>query len=119
MQEEDQVTWSPIHKSLIRPDLIFGCERTPLVLIICVAFIFIVILQKPLLAGYGLLVAVIGIPILRKAAKRDPLSYRILIKHFGYKSHYNAHPGLSRPPPRVNISPGSIIEQQRKKGHTA
>ena len=116
---EDRPVWHPIHRSLIRPDLVAGCERTPLVFLIAAAFIFIVILQKPIIIAFGIMMVVGGFPLLRMLAKRDPMMYRVWTRHFGYQSHYPAHPSLARPAPRVNVSPGSIIEHQHKKGSTA
>jgi len=113
---EDRPVWHPIHRSLVRPDLVAGCERTPLVLLIAV---FVVILQKPIIIIFGIMMVVVGFPILRALAKRDPMMYRVWTRHFGYQGYYPAHPSLARPAPRVNVAPGSIIEHQRKKGSTA
>lgn len=119
MVDEEEPVWHPVHRSLTRPDLVAGCERMPLVFLFSLAFVFIIILQKPIVIGIGIAIMIFGIPGLRIMAKRDPMMYRIWMRHYSYKSAYSPHPGLSRPAPRLNIAPGSIIDHQRKKGHTA
>ena len=118
MEEADGPVWNSIHRSLVRPDLVAGCERGPLVLSVALAFAFVIIFQKPFFIIVGILIIVLGFPFLRWMAKQDPFMYRILIRHYIYKDYYPAHPGLNRPSPRAGISPGSIIQHQRKKGST-
>lgn len=100
-EEEDREVFTPVHRALTRPDLVFGCERGPLVFLFATAFTFVIILQKPLTAAMGVLLVAGGIPVLRYFARRDPQMYRVYLRHFAYQSEYHVHPSLGRPAPLI------------------
>jgi type IV secretion system protein VirB3 len=97
-EHEDQHVITPVHRALTRPDLVFGCERGPLVFLFATAFTFFMILQKPVTIALGVVMLFTGIPVLRYFARRDPQMYRVYTRHFAYQSEYPPHPTLARPP---------------------
>jgi type IV secretory pathway TrbD component len=96
--DDDDVIYTPIHRSLMRQDLVFGCERTPVIFIVAASFVLIVILQKVATILLGVALPLFGIPILRYLAARDPNMTRVFLRHFSYPDSMNAHPTLGRPP---------------------
>jgi len=96
MNEDVQPAVTPVRRSLIRPDLRFGCELSPLILLFSVAFIFVVLLQTWQTFAIGILLLVGGIPALRATARRDPYFSRVWIRALlKYpQKEYPAHPDI-------------------------
>lgn len=95
VDEDELEVATPVHRSLVRENLFMGCEPRVLMLVGCFPVIFIVILQTPLTFILGLLIFFGGIPIIQKLAKRDPLMSEVYMRHFRYRSHYDAVPSQS------------------------
>lgn len=108
---EDEQVYTSTHRSLIRPDLILGCERGPIVILLALSFILVVLLQKLLTVGLAASLIMIGIPILRYLAHRDNNWYRVMTRHHTYPSQFSAWPSLGR-------KPMAYIDQQRRKHST-
>ncbi len=82
---------NPVHKSLVRPILLGGMERVPLVIVLLVAGLF-VLLQTPATVVSGLLIAVVGIVVLRRIAEWDPEYFHVLYRRLKYGRHYGPVP---------------------------
>jgi type IV secretory pathway TrbD component len=95
-----------VRVSLLKNDLVLGCERLPFVITFVMAFACIVIFQKPLTMIFGFLIIFAGIPLLQQMAKRDPLMLSVLIRHLLVERiGMQPTPSVRRPPvtPMVNI----------------
>ena len=100
---ESQHVLTPIHNSLVRPDLTFGCERNPLGLLGAVAISMIFIFGKPLTLVVGVMLLVLGIPFLRALARNDAYMTRVYFRHFNYKNYYEPDATLGRRPLSPNM----------------
>jgi type IV secretion system protein VirB3 len=84
-----------IARALTRPALIAGCERIPLIALgmICIVM---TITMKLYLVLSSLGVAFIGIGILRRMAKKDPIMVTIYLRHIKFNRLYQAKPSIQR-----------------------
>lgn len=82
---------NPVHKSLVRPILLGGMERVPLVIVLFIAGLFVLI-QTPATVVSGILIAVIGIIVLRRTAESDPEYFRVLYRRLKYGRYYGPVP---------------------------
>lgn len=91
MRDDLEVT--PLHRSLVRPVLVFGVDRAlvgPLLaLAAMLMFGFDLGLLGPVL---GVLVLVVGLPALRLVNARDPWAFRVLRRHLVVSGFYPAQP---------------------------
>lgn len=100
MPAEDELdVRTPVRVSLIKDDLVAGCERVPVIAVLGVAFLFIVSLHTLFTTIIGVVLIVVAFPVLRYLAKRDPLFTRIMLRHFRYRAEYDAQTSLGRKPP--------------------
>lgn len=100
---------TPTFQCLTKPILLAGCERDPFIIMACGAGLFFVTAWFAwslfsLLAG--VFVFCIVIPLLRYAAKQDPLMTQVARRYFSYQKHYAPYPTLQAPRARP---PGPII----------
>lgn len=82
---------NPVHKSLVRPILLGGMERVPLVIVLFLAGLF-VLFQTPATVVCGLLIAGIGVVVLRRTAEWDPEYFRVLYHRLKHGRYYGPVP---------------------------
>ncbi|MCY3875176.1 MAG: VirB3 family type IV secretion system protein [Rhodobacteraceae bacterium] len=82
---------NPVHKSLVRPILLGGMERVPLVIVLFFAGLF-VLFQTPAAIASGLLIAAVGIVVLRRTAEWDPEYFRVLHRRLKFGRYYGPVP---------------------------
>lgn len=93
-EQQLQIRVTPVHKSLIRPQLMFGCDRT---------LVFILLMATALLMGpgglgsgnvvnfaIGLVTLMVGVRFLSSLAKYDPDAFEVFRRSMRYKSVYTA-----------------------------
>lgn len=89
MRDDLEVT--PIHRSLLAPVLMVGVERQlvgPILgLAALLVFAFRLNFVTPALA---VLLLVVGLPALRRLARRDPWTFRVLLDHVRVAGFYPA-----------------------------
>lgn len=96
--EDDQLRIAPVHKSLIRPQLMFGCDRK---------LVFILLMATALLAGpgglgsgnvrniaIGVALFIIGVRLLAALAKTDPDAFEVFRRSMQYRAEYPAVSGV-------------------------
>lgn len=84
-----------IARALTRPALIAGCERTPLIALGMICCVMAITMSLYLiLASLG--IAFIGIGILRRMAKKDPIMVTIYLRHIKFRKFYLAKPSIHR-----------------------
>ena len=94
MNQEQEIRIIPIYKSLIRPQLMFGCDRI---------LVFVLLMATTLLVGpggigsgnivnaiSGVILFLIGVQLLAALAKFDPDAREIFRRAVRYKSIYLA-----------------------------
>jgi len=81
---------APIHRSLIRPQLLLGGERELVLMLAVIAGIFILMLFSWWAFFTGLALWVVGIFFLVRAAKHDPVLSTTFIRHLAYRRFYPA-----------------------------
>lgn len=76
-----------IHRSLWKPILLMGCERTP--------FIFIMMSSLLLIVEGGFIVKIVGVVyfavltgILAYLTNKDPFFFKVLIRYLSYQDFY-------------------------------
>lgn len=86
----------PIRRSLIRPSLVLGGERTLVLstLMLCAMLIFGVLTWSAFFLG--ILLWVIGLMALRRMAKADPQLSQVYLRHIRYRLSYDARSRPSR-----------------------
>ena len=82
---------NPVHKSLVQPILLGGMERVPLVIVLFLAGLFMLV-QTPATVTAGLLIATVGIVVLRRTAEWDPEYFRVLCRRLKFGRYYGPVP---------------------------
>lgn len=100
----------PMRVSIMRPNLIVGCERSLLIMLGTASAVMIYLaLQWPYALIVGLLLWLVGVPVLRYMGRADPLLSEVYLRSLKYQSHYSAvsSPFLKNQP----IIKGSYFKQ--------
>lgn len=84
-----------IARALTRPALIAGCERKPLIALGMVCTIMGITMNLYMIIG-AICLAAIGIGILRRMAKNDPIMIKIYLRHIKFNKLYKAKPTIQR-----------------------
>jgi len=81
---------SPVHRALSRPNLLIGADRELVLLTALAAIILIFVVLTWYAALFGMAIWVIAVAALRMMAKVDPLMRRVYVRHISYKAFYRA-----------------------------
>lgn len=81
---------SPVHRALSRPNLLMGADRELVLLTALAAVILIFVVLTWYAALFGLAIWMIAVAALRMMAKADPLMRRVYVRHISYKALYRA-----------------------------
>ena len=76
----------PVHRSLVRPNLLSGCEREPFLLLGMMTAMLVFVGFSMTSFAVAVLLQMIGTLFLQEAAKADPLMLGI------YRRHIAVHP---------------------------
>lgn len=79
---------SPVHRALSRPNLLMGADRELVLLTALAAVILIFVVLTWYAALFGLAIWMIAVAALRMMAKADPLMRRVYVRHISYKAFY-------------------------------
>lgn len=90
MENQEELIRFSIHRSLNRPDLVFGCERKPLYMLGLIAAVMIFSSFNLYIASAGFFFFSIGVYLLRRMAKKDPFMSVIFPRAMKYKIYYPA-----------------------------
>ena len=95
---EEEIRVTPVFKSLIRPQTMFGCDRI---------LVFVLLMATTLLMGpgglgsgnipnflAGLVILMLGIRFLASLAKYDPDAFEVFRRSMRYTSVYGASSGF-------------------------
>lgn len=81
---------SPVHRALSRPNLLMGADRELVLLTALAAIILIFVVLTWYAALFGMAIWMIAVAVLRTMAKADPLMRRVYVRHISYKTFYRA-----------------------------
>lgn len=81
---------SPVHRALSRPNLLMGADRELVLLTALAAIILIFVVLTWYAALFGMAIWMIAVAALRMMAKADPLMRRVYVRHISYKAFYRA-----------------------------
>ena len=81
---------SPVHRALSRPNLLMGADRELVLLSALAAVILTFVVLTWYAALFGIAIWMIAIAALRMMAKADPLMRRVYTRHVSYKAFYRA-----------------------------
>lgn len=76
------------HQSLIRPNLLLGCEPRPDLFSGLMAFILIAMSQSWTAAFIGSFIWFSALALLQRMAKADPLMRLVYLRHRRYRAYY-------------------------------
>ena len=90
MNDDVELASVPIHRSLTRPLLVNGGERTPMLVLglTCVALVFVGL--KLVTAVFAIVLWFAGSAILKRLAKTDGFMFGVYRRHIAYGSRKNA-----------------------------
>ncbi len=98
---EEEIRIAPVRRSLTRPQLIFGCDRVPFLLLtlICIALILPGGFASGnfVNAGIGIVLFIAGIKVLGTLAKYDPDAMKVFQHSIHYQDSYIASSKVSQP----------------------
>lgn len=84
---------TPVHRSLLRPELVMGCEREP-VLLCNLAVAITAIVGAVSTAWISLVIALVfyfvAVSLLRRMAKKDPEMTRVWRRYINYRHYYSS-----------------------------
>lgn len=99
---ERPVSEARFYPSLVRPVLVGGVEREPMVVLIgLVAALATAFRPNPVTYSLALLLVVAGLPRLRRLARRDPQLFAVVRRHIHTAGFYFARPRHDAPRRRV------------------
>lgn len=75
---------------MARPDLVAGCERQLFLLTALFSATLIVVVQTWFAVVAGVVTWVVGVAVLRRTAKADPVMSRVFARHVRYRAWYPA-----------------------------
>ena len=81
---------SPVHRALSRPNLLIGGDRELVLLTALAAVILIFVVLTWYATLFGIAIWLIAVAALRMMAKADPLMRRVYVRHISYKTFYRA-----------------------------
>lgn len=85
---------TPVHRALHRPNLMWGGERTPMIIAVLAPAGLVVSSMNLVALIAGVLICVFAVSALRRMAKKDPQMIEVYLRQRTYRSYY--HP-YSRP----------------------
>lgn len=81
---------TPIHRAILRPNLLLGADRELVLVTGLTAAILIFVVLTPYSIAIGLALWLLVFAALRFMAKTDPLMRRVYLRHIQYRSFYRA-----------------------------
>lgn len=101
--EQQEKRCAPLRASIYRQALVFGAERTPMLVLLCMAVVLIVSGMTLVTTVLGLLLIVIGGGGLRYAARSHPQATRVYLDFLKYRRYYAARRRFPNPMPYEEI----------------
>lgn len=95
MEEPRKVSY---YSAINKYAMIMGCDRRFFLSIAFLSAILIFSIRTWYSAGMGLLLWTIGIPVLKRMGKADPLMVDVVLAHLRNKDFYPGGSGLNRMP---------------------
>jgi type IV secretory pathway TrbD component len=90
----DDLEVTPLHRSLLSPVLVFGVERQLVgPLLALAAMLLFAFRLNPVTPTLAVLLLAVGLPALRRLARHDPWTFRVLLGHLRTAGFY---PPLAR-----------------------
>jgi type IV secretory pathway TrbD component len=96
IQSEEVDIRTPVRVSLIKDDLVAGCERIPAVAVVAFETILIVTIHQLYTIAIGVILSLVAFPVLRFLAKRDPQFTNVMIRQAMYQPEYPAQASIGR-----------------------
>ena len=98
---EEEIRVAPVRRSLTRPQLIFGCDRVPFLLLalMCMALALPggIAAGNFINAGLAVIIFIIGVKFLGSLAKYDPDAMQVFQRSIHYQDSYISSSRVSQP----------------------
>lgn len=94
---------APLRPSIYRQARVFGAERTPMLLLLCMSVVLMVSAMTWLTTLIGLALIVIGGGGLRHAARSHPRATQVYLEFQRYRRYYPARRRYSNPRPYADV----------------
>ena len=85
---------TPLYRALHRPQLLMGGDRKLMIITLTLTALLVVVSANKVSIVLGLLIFLLSVYALRKAAKTDPFMWPVYLRHVQYKGYYAP---ISRP----------------------
>lgn len=85
---DEPLRQTPLYRALHRPQLLLGGDRKLMVITLAAAALLILVSRNTVSITFGLIILVIGVYGLRRAAKADPMMREVYLRHIKYKGYY-------------------------------
>ena len=85
-----ELRYTAFHRVLHRPNLIMGCDRELVLVLLLLCTGTLVTAQNMVATMASIVIVMFGVPLLRKMAKADPKMRQIYIRQLKYQSFYPA-----------------------------
>ena len=103
--DDDRPIIHRIHISLLRPNLIMGCEPVAFAFLFFLVIMLVVVFKTVFAIIIAAIIAGGGLTSLRILNKHDPQAIAVLFRHFGYQNEYPALPSPAARPPKATPWP--------------
>ena len=95
-----------VQRSLLRPDELWGCERTLVLLLSMIVVVLTISVANLYTFIVGVVIWFVGFGTLRKMAKLDPDMSRVYMRHIRYRRYYPALAVVHSKPPEYRETGG-------------
>ena len=79
---------TPLYRALHRPQLLMGGDRKLMIVTLALTALLVVVSANKVTIILGILIFLISVYALRKAAKADPFMWPVYLRHSRYKGYY-------------------------------
>ena len=78
-----------------------GAERELVLITGIIAAVLVLSLQRPLFVAVGVVLWIVGLAALQRAAKVDPQMSRVYLRHLRYRAYYSAQSSVTARMPEI------------------
>lgn len=86
----------PMYRALTRHQLLMGCDKETVLFVGLVCGFIAFTVAFPFGAIAGLVIFLVGVGLMRKAGKADPLMREVYYRHRDYQDYYSAIPKAAK-----------------------
>ncbi len=101
--EQQEKRLAPLRASIYRQAQVFGAERTPMLVLLCMSVVLIVSAMTLVTTVLGIFLMLVGGGGLRHAAKSHPQATKVYLEFLKYRRFYPARHRFANPMPYLEV----------------